>query len=211
MIVEIEVIQVGMTYTNCYLVYLDNNKGIVVDPGDESGKILKLIRNNNIEIEKILLTHGHFDHIGSVNILKEETGAELLIHKDDALLLTDPVKNLSGIMGVEVKVCPADAFLNENNQITVDGKELFKVIHSPGHTPGGILLYNDKEGILFSGDSIFNNAIGRTDFPGADNKVLIKTINDKILALPDNVKVYPGHGAATTIGKFRQYFNSMYN
>jgi hydroxyacylglutathione hydrolase len=193
---KIDIIEVGVIVTNCYLVY-DNGHGIIIDPGDESEKILGMIDNAKVRIDKIVLTHGHIDHIHAVPEIKQATGAPVLIHPADATMLTDAKENLSYYHNIAFATDPADGFLNEDDTIEIGSGKL-KVIHTPGHTPGGISLYSD--GMLFSGDALFWGSIGRTDFPGSNHEDLINAITEKLLILPEDTKVYPGHGPETTIG-----------
>jgi hydroxyacylglutathione hydrolase len=193
---KIDIIEVGDFITNCYLVH-DNGRGVVIDPGDDSGRILDLINKTKVKIEKIILTHGHIDHIRAVPEIKQATGAPVLIHPQDAEMLTEAKANLSYYHDIAFSTEPADGLLNENDTFAVS-KYQFKVIHTPGHTPGGISFYTD--GIIFTGDALFWGSIGRTDFPGSSHESLINAITDKLLILPDDTKVYPGHGPQTTIG-----------
>jgi glyoxylase-like metal-dependent hydrolase (beta-lactamase superfamily II) len=193
---KIDIIEVGDFITNCYLVH-DNGLGVVIDPGDDSGRIVDLINKAKIKIEKIILTHGHIDHIRAVPEIKQTTGAPVLIHPHDAGMLTEAKANLSYYHDTAFSTEPADGMLNENDTFDI-GKYQFKVIHTPGHTPGGISFYTD--GIIFTGDALFWGSIGRTDFPGSSHESLITAITEKLLILPDDTKIYPGHGPQTTIG-----------
>lgn len=196
---EIYKIEVGMNLTNCYI-FNDNKLCYIIDPGDEGEKILSFIKAKELDIKSIVLTHGHFDHIGAVDFLKKRLNVDICIHEDDSTYLSDVQLNLSCFTGN--KICFfADSLLKEGDRI---GR--FKVISTPGHTPGSISLYNKEEGVLFSGDLIFSNGYGRTDFPGGNQNILFSSI-DKIIQLPDNIIVYPGHGPKTTIGKFKKYIS----
>ena len=195
---KIYTIEVGFNGTNSYLVE-DNDSCILIDPGADGEKILSLIQEENLTLEKIILTHGHFDHIGAVEYLREGTGAKIFVHSEDKEYLMDEKKNLSFFTGDLIEPFTADNLMEDGDMV---GK--FRVIHTPGHTPGSICLYNEDEGVLFSGDTIFKNGYGRTDFPGGDLQVLINSIK-KLLELPADTVVYPGHGPATTIAEFRLY------
>ncbi|HHV65842.1 MAG TPA: MBL fold metallo-hydrolase [Peptococcaceae bacterium] len=188
---------------NCYLVSCDKTKkAILVDPGAGGKKILDWIKGKGFEITTIVLTHGHFDHIGAVDFLRKELGVKVAIHGDDAEMLTNPQKNLSYFTGLTIKLQPAEILLKDKQELVV-GKMTIKILHTPGHTPGGICLLT-PEGLL-SGDTLFNGSIGRTDFPGGDMKQLIKSIKEKLMVLEDDLSVYPGHEAVTTIGRERKY------
>lgn len=187
----------GIYAVNCYLLYsIDSLEGIVIDPGGDAETILKIIEENNIKVKSIILTHGHGDHIGGVADLKKELDVPLLVHKDDLILLQDEDMNLSRSMGMANLDIKPDSLLNDGDIIRLDKIDI-KVIHTPGHTPGGICLLSGK--YLFSGDTLFKESIGRTDFPGGSFNDIIKSINDKLFVLEDDVVVLPGHGESTTI------------
>lgn len=190
--------QVGNIETNCYIIYCRKTlQAAVIDPGDEAEKIIAAVNKNNLKVSFIILTHGHGDHIGALNEVRAATGAKVLIHSDDAGMLTNANKNLSVFIGASVVADKADRLLNEGDIIEIGDIKL-KVIHTPGHTSGGICLFFDNT--LIAGDTLFAQSIGRTDFPGGSYEQLIKGIKDKLFILPDDVKVFPGHGPATTIG-----------
>ena len=195
---------VGVNFTNCYLIGKENSSAIVVDPGDEVDKIMEMVNEYNVKVEKIVNTHGHFDHISANQELKEKTGAEIYIHKKDKEALINPEKNLSSHLGQNnlVKLKKADNIIQEGDSISIEDYE-FKVFHTPGHSPGSICLYDENKKILISGDTIFSMGVGRTDFPGCSQQELIESIENKILPLPEDVKVYPGHGQTTRIGEFK--------
>jgi len=197
---RIESLQVGPFITNCFVVYV-NDLGLVIDPGDEPDRILELIERRKLKIEKIILTHGHIDHISALPEIKKQTGAPVFIHPADAIMLTDPAANLSAYHEPLFSTAPADQMLDEGEIIAL-GEHYFKVLHTPGHTPGGISLLGEK--LVFTGDALFAGSIGRTDFPGSDHQTLIDSIRRKLLTLSDDILVYPGHGPATTIGKERE-------
>ncbi|MFC1938834.1 MBL fold metallo-hydrolase [Chloroflexota bacterium] len=190
--------------TNCYIVGFElSREGIIIDPGDEAGAILEKVSNLGLDIKIIVLTHGHIDHIGALKAIKEATGAEMVIHTGDA-------KSLRGKGGLIISrlisglSCPTppppDRLLEDGDSLAV-GDRHFKVLHTPGHTPGGICLVG--EGVVFSGDTLFNYSIGRTDLPGGSYRQLMESIQTKLMALPDDTIVYPGHGSETTIGAER--------
>ena len=194
--------------TNCYICGEEGGMGAVIDPGASPQKIMKAIDKEDIEINKIIITHGHFDHIGANEFIKEKTGAEILIHKNENDFLVDSAKNLSIHMGSEVTSPPADILLEEGEIINIGNLDL-EVIFTPGHSPGGISLYNNKNNVLFSGDTIFKMGIGRSDFPTSDQNLLYQSIEDKLLKLDEDTKVYPGHGQKTTIGQFKKIWKRI--
>ncbi|MEL7568017.1 MAG: MBL fold metallo-hydrolase [Dehalobacterium sp.] len=195
----IQGIQVGMIGTNCYLVACpDTKEAVVIDPGDEAKRIFNLAEKNGFKVSAIVNTHGHWDHVGGNNELKKLTGAPIFIHEQDAKFLTDGKLNLGSMMGKNEVSPLADRILQEGDTVKVGNMEL-KVIHTPGHTPGGISLVGEKD--VFVGDTLFAGSIGRTDLPGGNYGVLISAIKSKLLTLDDEMKVYPGHGPSTTIGR----------
>lgn len=195
---------VGVNFTNCYLIGKKDGNAIVIDPGDDLEKIMALIDKNNLNVEKIINTHGHFDHITANSELKEKTNADIYIHEKDKEALVNPDKNLSTHLGQNnlVKLKEADHTLAEGDIIGIEDYK-FKVLHTPGHSPGSICLHDKDKQVLISGDTIFSMGVGRTDFPGCSQEELINSIENKLLNLPDETKVYPGHGQETTIGKFK--------
>jgi hydroxyacylglutathione hydrolase len=187
----------GPLASNCYLVGSDSTgKGMVIDPADEGSLVLQSAQQVKLEIKLIVLTHGHPDHTGAVKEVKEATGAELAIHADDAPFLQQRV--LAMAFGLSYPPPPPpDRLLKEGYNIDIDDVH-FTVIHTPGHTPGGICLLG--HGVLFSGDTLFNCGIGRYDLPGGDYNRLMDSLQNKLMTLPDETIVYPGHGPETTIG-----------
>ncbi|MCX8015320.1 MAG: MBL fold metallo-hydrolase [candidate division WOR-3 bacterium] len=183
-------IVVGDIATNCYLLH-SGQEIAVIDPGFDGLKILNKARTLDGTITHIINTHGHIDHIGANKIIKETTNAKIYIHKDDAELLIHPAKNLSLLVGEFVQSPPADVVLSENDIIKVGNVEL-KVIHTPGHTKGGICLLADK--FAFTGDTLFFDSIGRTDFPGADEQKMMESLKKLSNLLTDEMVIYPGHG-----------------
>ena len=189
---------------NCYIVGCEKTKEVaVIDPGGNPRAILKLLEDNDLTATFIINTHGHIDHIGANRAIKDATNAQILIHEKDAKMLVNEVSNLSFMMGAKVTSPPADQLIAEGDIIEIGETVKLEVIHTPGHSPGGVCL---KVGnIIFVGDTLFQGSIGRTDFPGGSHKELIKNIKEKLLCYADDVVCYPGHGPATTIGIERKY------
>lgn len=201
--VIIEKLEVGPLAVNCYVVGDEASRmGMIIDPGAESVTILKRVKALGLDIEVIVLTHAHFDHIGALKELKEVTRAEIAIHTDDAQSL--PLGNtLGAVFGFSFLPPPApDRLLKDGDAINF-GTQRFLVLHTPGHTPGGICLLG--EGMVFTGDTLFYASIGRADLPGGNSKQLMDSINTKLMALSDNTSVYPGHGPKSTIGQERRH------
>jgi len=197
----LEKLVVGPLATNCYIVGSESGRqGMIIDPGDEANKILNRVKNLGLDIKYIVLTHGHLDHTGALKEVKEATGAEIAIHADDVSTLND--KSLSLFFGISYPSSPSPNRLLKGGDSISIGKLSFAVIHTPGHTPGGICLLG--EGVLFSGDTLFNYGVGRVDLPGGSYSQLMNSIQTKLMVLADEVIVYPGHGPKTTIGAERQ-------
>lgn len=198
---------VGEIMSNCYIV-TDGKSGdaMVIDPGGDGADIVARIEKQKLRPVLLVDTHGHIDHILANSDLKAVyPEAELCIHEADAEMLSDPQRNLSLFVGRDFTSPPADRLLKEGDELRV-GELKFTVIHIPGHTEGGICLYCEDENppVLFSGDTVFQFSIGRTDFPGGSHRRLINGIKEKLLVLPDETIVYPGHGPQTTIGDERR-------
>jgi glyoxylase-like metal-dependent hydrolase (beta-lactamase superfamily II) len=194
---------VGTLLTNCYLVGCEEKReAAVIDPGfddaREAEKIMKIADKEKLRVKYIINTHGHSDHICGNRIMKEMTGAPILIHEYDAPMLISSEKNLSGMYRDKTTSPPADKLLHEGDIINVGNVKL-KVVHTPGHSKGGLSLLCDD--VVFTGDTLFAGSIGRYDFPRASYKELMNSIKTKLAVLPDHLKVYPGHGPTSTIGE----------
>mgnify|MGYP000971974934 CR=1 FL=1 len=185
--------------TNCYILYCEETlQAVIIDPAGNAKELLELFEKKNLKLKYIINTHGHVDHIGANGALKKTTDALILVHEEDAPMLTNHDKNFSIFVGKEILGGIPDQFIN-NGDIIEFGNIKLNVIHTPGHSKGSICLYNEKKKVLFSGDTLFAGSIGRTDFPGGSYKTIIKNIKEKLLILPDETVVYPGHDIMTTI------------
>jgi len=192
---------VGPLQVNCFILADEKTKeAVVIDPGDDAEDILKVIREKGLTVKYLVNTHGHFDHVGANKALKEATGAELLIHEGDApVMASAPLQSRAFGMSA-ISSPPADRFVKQGDVITA-GDVALKVLHTPGHSPGGISLL--ERGMVFTGDALFAGSIGRTDLPGGDLMTLLRSIKTNLLSLPDDTKVFCGHGPASTIGDER--------
>jgi glyoxylase-like metal-dependent hydrolase (beta-lactamase superfamily II) len=204
---QILTLLVGKIMSNCYLVWDSEKNAVVIDPGDEFIKIKNKIIENDLKIQKIILTHGHFDHISAAKDIQDYTGAEIIAYVDEKIVIENDSYSLGYYMGDSYKRPKVDAFVSENDIISC-GRLSFKVIHTPGHTMGGMCLLIDNS--LFSGDTIFKYYIGRCDHPTGMLHQLTTSILTKVFALPDDTIIYPGHGESTTIA-FEKSNNEVFN
>jgi glyoxylase-like metal-dependent hydrolase (beta-lactamase superfamily II) len=191
---------VGPLENNCFVIADEKSKEcFVVDPGDEPDRIIDFINENNMKVKYIICTHAHFDHVGAVSEIKKETEAKLVIHGYD-LNIYHSSRDHAALWGFEIDPLPEpDLFASEGEVLRIGGLR-FEIIHTPGHSPGGICIYG--EGILITGDTLFAGSVGRTDLPGGDVESLKQSFI-RLMALSDTVKVLPGHGPESTIGKER--------
>ena len=192
---------------NVYLYFdEDTNEGVLIDAGCNEADIKALtafLNERNVAVKAILLTHGHYDHIIGVYNVKRITDAELYCHTDEKEALQNAEINFSARFGLDIEITP-DKVLKDGDVFRF-GNTTLKVLHTPGHTPGCVCYYDEANGNLFSGDTLFRETIGRTDFPAGSHNDLIQNLRGKLLVLPDETKVYPGHGASTTIGQEKKY------
>ena len=198
---EIKKLVVGQLQTNCYLVWdKETKEGIIIDPGDDAEYILNRLKDLEIKPQIILATHGHFDHVLAVFELKMALKIPFLIHQKDLFLLKRADKTADWFTGIKDGFVPsADGFLKENKKISFGERTQLKVIETPGHSPGGVAFLS--RGVVFSGDTLFRQGVGRTDFSYCSQADLIDSIKNKLFKLPDKTIVYPGHGEETTIGE----------
>jgi hydroxyacylglutathione hydrolase len=194
----------GAMGANCYLyACMESKKAVIIDPGADGKKIHRWVLEKGLKVDYILLTHGHVDHIGAVDVLRDLLGEVLVgIHVDDAEMLADGTKNLSSYLGTALVLKNADFLLQDGQEIMIGNGKL-KVISTPGHSPGCVCFLS-TEG-LFSGDTLFAGSIGRTDFPGGSLEQLLKGVKDKLMILPDDTRVFPGHGEETSIGAEKRH------
>ncbi len=195
-------IPAGIYAANCYIIYsTQTNKGIIVDPGGDVDRILEIIQEKRLTIDYIVLTHGHGDHIGGVIELLDDLKVPLLVHKNDLDMISNAKMNLSSTMPIGSIELKADKLLKDGDLIKF-GELVAEVIHTPGHTKGGICIKIEDN--IITGDTLFQGSIGRTDLPGGDYDTIINSIKEKLLIYPDSTIVWPGHGIQTTIGSERR-------
>jgi len=196
----VKALTVGFIATNCYIVGSDTTRrAMVIDPGADSRAIMKAIDADRLLLSLIVITHSHFDHTGAVKAIKDATGARFAVGAEaDKSSPGAFIKLVAAMSGGSAKIPEPDLFLSDGDKIDIDDLH-FEVLYTPGHSPDEISLYG--HGILFSGDTLFNSGIGRTDFPGCSYEQLEHSIQSKLYTLPDQTVVYPGHGPATTIGR----------
>ena len=193
----------GAYETNCYVLRCRDGaeNGLVIDPGLDPGPLIGFLEDQAINPVAVVLTHGHIDHIAGVTALRKKfPHVKVYIHTLDAEMLTDPYANLSAMSGISFSTEPGDGVLEEGDVIEQAGITL-RVLHTLGHTPGGICLYAEKDGGAFVGDTLFAESIGRTDFPGGSMERLLQSVKEKLFTLPGETKAYPGHGPDTTIAR----------
>ncbi len=194
-------IPAGIYAANCYIIYSEATRdGIVVDPGGDVDDILATIKENQLQIKSIVLTHGHADHIGGIVELKKSLSIPVMVHEDDKELLVDGNKNLSSIMAMGAIEIEPDVLLKDGDIIEFRNEKA-EIIHTPGHTRGGICIKIGDN--IITGDTLFAGSIGRTDLLGGDYDTIIQSIKEKLMIYPDEIKIFPGHGAPSTIGKER--------
>jgi glyoxylase-like metal-dependent hydrolase (beta-lactamase superfamily II) len=200
---KIDRLILGDFQSNSYVVRQNESASdcVIVDAGLDAQDLVAFLESHQLRPVAVVLTHGHIDHIEGLGLLRQRfPTVKVYIHKLDAHFLTDPDANLSSLAGGDFVTGQADVLLEDGQVIEEAGIRL-SVLHTPGHTPGGICLCAQQEGVLFSGDTLFADSVGRTDFPGGSMEQLLAGIRDKLLTLPDQTVVHPGHGGRTTIAR----------
>lgn len=202
---QVEHLTVGPVQTNCYLaINKETKEAIIIDPGDDADRISMRLMQLEAKPVAILLTHGHFDHAGAAKALAAQYDILVYAHEKEAETLEDSRMNLSGPLAGGATTYHADVFLKDEQELTLAGLHM-RVLFTPGHTPGGCCYYFPREDVLFSGDSLFCGSVGRTDFPGGSMRTLVDSVRNKLMSLPENTIVYPGHDIETTIEQERMY------
>ena len=190
---------VGPVQTNCYFVMnMDIKKCIIVDPGEEADKLIDYMEKKEVTPIAILLTHGHFDHIMAADAVRDKYGVKVYASCDEKNTLEQPHINLGEAYGLKLSV-KADVWHKDGEILKLAGFDI-EALHTPGHTEGGSCYYVREIGVLFSGDTLFCGSVGRTDFPGGSMSEIVRSIKEKVMVLPDDTKVYPGHGEGTSVG-----------
>lgn len=205
---NIQQIPVGPGQANCYLVF-NESKVLIIDPGAEAGKIIQVISERQLQPIAILLTHTHFDHIGAVDETRELYDIPVYVAPAEKDWLEKPMKNLSGYQGQQVTARPADHLFTPGEELEI-ADFTFKVLATPGHSPGGVSFVFDEAEFVITGDALFAGSIGRTDLPGSDHAQLFRSIEEKLFPLPGHFTIYPGHMSQSTIQKEREsnpFFN----
>ena len=194
----------GMVATNCYLIINKETKeALLIDPADNALRISNVIEENVCTLKAILLTHGHFDHIMALNELKKRYNVPVYAHEEEEDVLKQSSLNMSGMIG-QIYTTQADIYVKDGEHLKLAGLDII-VLHTPGHTKGGVCYYLPEEKVLMSGDTLFHCSIGRTDFPTGSMSQLVRSVKEQLFVLPDDVQVYPGHDSVTSIGYEKQY------
>lgn len=197
-------LMLGICQTNCYFVYQEGSTDVIFfDPADKGDYIYEKLQEKGLNVKGILLTHGHFDHIWGTNKLRELSGAPIYAYEAEKALCEDAITNVSDQVGRPYTVIP-DYYVKDGEEITIAGMTC-KVIATPGHTVGSCCYYFEEAGMLIAGDTLFQESVGRTDLATGSMSAIIHSVKDKLFLLPDETKVYPGHGDVTSIGHEKRY------
>ena len=201
----LEMLTVGPFQENCYVIGdQESGVGAIVDPGDEATRIALAVEQTNLEMGQILVTHAHIDHVGAVGALADEYACPVLMHAEAEPML-EQLPTQAIMMGLRFGQVPTvDRYVEDEEVLEVGGLRL-ESLYTPGHAPGHLAFYVESEGVVLSGDALFAGSVGRTDLFGGDADRLMRSINERLLTLPDETRVYPGHGPGTTIGDERAY------
>ena len=195
---------VGPVATNCYIVSDENTKeAFIIDPGAEPDRIIEKVKEIGVSVKAILLTHGHFAHISAVKEVKQAFDVDVYVGQEDADLMADMELNVSYMFGMPY-AARADKTLKDGEVLEIAGFSI-KVLFTPGHTKGGVCFYLQNENVAFSGDTLFQQSVGRTDFPTGSARVLSESIRNKLMTLPEDLQLFPGHGDSTTVGYEKTY------
>lgn len=198
--IKIRMLPLGPMQTNCYVVACEETEqAAVIDPSWDGAAILKVTEDEGWTISHILLTHSHFDHVGALSHLYAQTSAPIHVHPDAVSLLRESPR-AAALWGFTIPDPPEPHVMLQDGQMVTVGRLKLQVIFTPGHAPGHVSFYHEPGNVLFGGDVLFQQGIGRTDLPGGDYATLIRSIREKLLVLPDDTRVYCGHGNPTTIG-----------
>jgi hydroxyacylglutathione hydrolase len=197
----LEMVTVGPFQENCYVIGDEvTGEGALIDPGDEAARIALAVERTNLEIGWIIITHAHIDHVGAVAALVDEYACPVLMHAEAEPMLGQ-LPTQAMMMGLRFGKVPAvDRHIEDDEVLEVGGLEL-KALYTPGHAPGHLAFYLESEGLVLSGDALFAGGVGRTDLFGGDMKLLLRSIDERLMTLPDETRVLPGHGPETTIGE----------
>ena len=200
---KIETMTVGMAQSNCYIIH-NETEAIIVDPGGEQARIEQTIERLDIKPIAILLTHTHYDHIGALEGIRDTYNVPVYVAAEENSWLMDPMKNLSGYVGESITTRPAEEELLIGDEMTI-GDFTFKVLPTPGHSPGGVSFVFMDGDFVITGDALFGGSIGRTDFPGSNHEQLLTSIREQLFTLPEHYTIYPGHMGRSTIGHEKNY------
>ncbi|MGL6173629.1 MAG: MBL fold metallo-hydrolase [Cellulosilyticaceae bacterium] len=209
---KIDRLTVGMLQEHTYFIIDEvSKKAFIVDPGAEAQRILDKIANDGLAVQAIILTHGHFDHIGAAVEIREALGCPIVIHECGKAYIGNADYNLSSVFGREDVTFEADQYVNKGDKLSLEGTDIaLEVVFAPGHTLDGVAYYSEADGVAFVGDIIFSGSVGRTDNPGGDMGTLLKSIRENIFTLPGETVLYPGHGGPTTV-KQEKNTNPFFN
>ena len=200
---KVEQVLCGSVGTNCYfLINTQTQETVIIDPADDAPMLSAKLKEKNLKPAAILLTHGHYDHIMAVEELRKEYGIPVIAHEEEKQILENPKGNLSTMIGMPFTV-KADRFVKDEELLVTAGFSI-RVLHTPGHTIGGCCYYLADENLLFSGDTLFWESVGRTDFPTGSMSALVRSIKEKLMVLPESTRVYPGHMGSTSIENEKQ-------